>query len=630
MPSFPHSAPAPNPRPSNQPENGANETFSTPGWRFFSLVGLFLLTLCAGYAAAILHSVTWAEARQLDAICPFFPWNTRLFSAQDLRQAWQLLAALAGAGGIGTGALAFGAPGRREVFSLGKSLHAAWQALVDAAVSLTTRERYTALGLLAALTLLRAYLSQASVTPERDDAGSYALFVSQGLFATATYYPVPNNHVLSNILDWLFYRVNPDFWWTMRLPVLLTTTATTVLLFLGLRHWRLAFRPAVVAVLLFSLSKLIVHHSAVGRGYWLLTAFAAVVFFATLALTHGTRQPRAAWVLLVVSGVLGAYTVPTFALVIASAFSWLGYQFGRQRAAANILRLGVAGLLVVAATLLLYAPMLFVSGPTLFFSNGYVTAHPFGEFLAGLPTYLWQSEGFLTGQMQVGAVLTVLVGVGSAVLMRRASNGQLPAEHAVFWRQLAPAAWWFYALPYAIIVAKRVFAPDRTLLYKAFFLFVLLAMVVEWLLRHPRLGQWRGLRPWLGTLAIVWTSYQLVNLWRDNRGPHQQNVEYHAAFTWLARQPRGPVLVPEPRHSIFLRLYFKSELPAQTWQLDGRPHPGRAYQYVVAFPNKRGYFQPKFTYEPAFRNAEVEIFRVPTVGPAPAGLPPYWYLHENP
>jgi hypothetical protein len=627
---MPNSVLPPNaPRRPTSPEPRPQEEPFSPGWTFFALVGLALLALCAGYAGAVLHSATWAQARSLDPIFPFYAWRTRPFPPSELARAWHLLAALAAASGQGALVLALSTRGRRELRCLWASLPSATQAVWHATLALPARERRLALGALAALTLLRAYLTLPSVTPEYDDAASYTLFVSQGFFITASYYPLPNNHVLSNLLSWFFYQANPGFWWTMRLPVLLTTTATTVLLFMGLVHRRLAFRPAMAAVLLFSLSKLSIYHSSVGRGYWLLTACAGVMFFATLALAGHTRRPRAAWFLLLLSGVLGAYTVPTFALVIASAGSWLAYQFMRRKAWADCLRLLAVGVPMVGATLLLYSPLMFVSGPSIFFGNGFVAPRALPEFVAGLPRYVWETEGFLAGQLKAGAVLTVLVLAGGALLLHRAFRGLLPAAQAAPWLALAPAAFWFYLLPWAMIIAQRVFAPGRTLLYKAIFFYVLLAMAVEWLLLHPRLRQWRGLPPALGLLAVLWTGYQFNCLWRDNRVPMQHNADYHAAYAWLARQPHGPVLVPEPTHSIFLRLYFRSELPARPWQLDGRPKPGVAYPYVVAFPDKRGYFQPKFNYAPAYRNREVEIYRVPTSQPVPPGLPAYWYLNED-
>lgn len=42
-----------------------------------------LLTACAGWAALVLASTTWPEARQLDTIFPFYRWRTRFYSASD-------------------------------------------------------------------------------------------------------------------------------------------------------------------------------------------------------------------------------------------------------------------------------------------------------------------------------------------------------------------------------------------------------------------------------------------------------------------------------------------------------------------------------------------------------------------
>ncbi|SFP88663.1 hypothetical protein [Hymenobacter arizonensis] len=596
-------------------------------YRFLALLSTGLLALCAGYAAIVLHSAPWAEASQLDAIFPFYKWRTRLFSPAEYATAKQLMLAGAALMAALFGALALGQSGRAELTAWGRELRAAPRFWAPWA-SLTQSQRRWAGGALAALTLLRLMLSSPAVNAEYDDAASYTLFVSKGLIAVSSYYPIPNNHVFSNTLSWLFYQLHSDFWWTMRLPVVLAATATTALMFVGLLRHQVRFWPAIMAVGLFSLAQLSVYHAAVGRGYWLLTGLAMVVFFCTLALQAGNAVPRLAWTGLVVAGVLGTYTVPTFAMVLGSAFTWLGLHwwqhFGRLG------RLAAAGAAVVAGTLLLYTPLLFISGPAMLFSNGFVASHPIAEFLKGLPLYLWQTEGFLAGQMKVGGLLTLATLAAVAYLWRRGRAGQLPPALATPWQRLVPVTLWFMLFPYAMVVSQRVFPPGRTLLYKAFFLFVLVALVVEWLLQTRAMHGKRWLRPALGLAFLLWCTYQFTSLWRDNRRPSQNNAQFHAAFAWLATQPIGPVLVPEPTHYIFLGMYFLSERAGQPWKLDGRPLPGKAYSYVVAFPNLRGYFQPVFTQLPAYRNPEVDIYRVPT--PAPLadanGLPPYYHLAD--
>ena len=577
------------------------------------------MALSAGFSAAVLHQSTLEEVRQLDRILPYYHWHVRETGHQLLATArgLTLLSAGAGAGflllspGPGTKRKKYAPRAKQPIFITG------WAAL-------TRSQRQLAAGTLLALTALRLVQSLPAITPAYDDAASYALFVSRGLLAVTSYYPLPNNHVLSNLLDWLFFQVNPGFWWCMRLPVVLAATLATGLLFGGLLGARVPFRPALLAVVLFSLSQLSLYHATVGRGYWLLVLGAALVFFATLDLSRAApARPRRAWLGLVVGGITGAYAVPTFALVLVSAFSWLGLRAVRRRHWQLLLQTAGAGGIVGAGTLLVYAPLLLISGPDKLFGNGFIAPKPWQEFLTGLPRYLWETEGALAGQVRLGAAITLAVLLGAVWCLRRARQAPPPDPLTRSWQHLGLVSLWFIGVPYLALLAQHVFAPTRTLFYKSFFLYLLLALLVEEVLRTP--GLRRAKQVGLAVLAVGWAAYQLRSLSRDNQAPLQHNAAYHAAYAWLARQPPGPTLVPEPTHGIFFALYFRSESPGQPWQPDFEPQPGRAYTYVVAFPNRRGYFQPRFPYAPGFKNADVEIYRVRGTRAGP-GLPAYWHL----
>lgn len=595
-----------------------------PAYRFILLTACLLLGACAGYSAGVLSSATWAEARALDFIFPFYNWHIRPFTAADLGSARHGLGLTALGLATAGAALLLPARGRYECALLCQETRWAWAGLREGLTTLTARRRRWAWGLLVALTVLRLYFSLHN--PAYDDVASYEVFVSKGWLATSAYYPIPNNHVFSNTISLLFYQLSPNFWWTMRLPVLLICTVATVLLFASLLR-RASFGVAAGAVTLFSCLQLSLYHAGVGRGYWLVVLLAGIVFFCTLTLAGTPRQPRAAWLGLVVAGMLGAYTIPTFGLVLASAFSWLGLDLLRQRATGALALLGITGTVIVAGALLLYAPLLFVSGPTIFFGNGFVAPHPWAEFWAGLPTYLWQTEGFLAGQMKVGTLVTLGGLAASITLLKQAHR--LPETLRKPWTKLAPAALWFMLFPYTVLIARRVFAPERALFYKAFFFFVLLALVLEWLVRARRQ---RGLRPALGIVALLWLSYQVNGLRRDNQLPQRRNDALHAAFLWLDQQPRGAMLIPEPTQSLFVRMYLHSERPGQAWHIDAYPRPNIRYAYVLAFPNHRGLFQPRFSYPPAFHNEQADIYQVITTAEQNVGIqvspPPYWHLAQ--
>ncbi|MDQ2794718.1 MAG: hypothetical protein M3Y12_12035, partial [Bacteroidota bacterium] len=200
---------------------------------------------------------------------------------------------------------------------------------------------------------------------------------------------------------------------------------------------------------------------------------------------------------------------------------------------------------------------------------------------------------------------------------------QTTRQPAIGWARLGYFSLWFIGIPYLMLVVQRVFAPSRTLFYKSFFVYLLLALVVEEILRTTTLRRTKQLM--LLAVGLGWAAYQLRSLNRENQPTLQHNAAYHEAYRWLATHEPGPTLVPEPTHGIFFNLYFHSESPGQFWEPDFEPQPNRAYKYVVAFPNKRGYFQPAFAYAPVFRNADVEIYRVREAPPR-AGQPPYWHL----
>ena len=588
-------------------------------WRFFGLLACAVVALSAGFAAAVLHQNTLEKVRQLDRIFPYYHWHIHEISKQLLPTTRNLEI-------LSAGALLFllllllGPEARRET----RAWRANRLATISSWASLTAPQRRLALGTILVLTVVRLVESIPAITPAYDDAASYALFVSRGVLAITSYYPLPNNHVLSNLIDWLFFQVNPGFWWSMRLPVVLTATLAIVLLLGGLLRARVPFRPALLTVVLFSLSQLSLYHAAVGRGYWLLMTGAALVFFATLELSDSSpTRSRRAWLGLVMGGIMGAYAVPTFAMMLVSAFSWLGVQAVRRQNWRLLLQTAIVGCIIAAGILLAYAPLILISGAEKLFGNGFVAPRPWPIFLAGLLRYLWETEGFLAGQVRLGALITFVVLLGTLWYLRRARQTATSDKPASVWLHLGVISLWFIEIPYLMLITQRVFAPGRTLFYKSFFLYLLLALLIDEIWRANGMRRFKKLG--LILMAIGWTAYQFRSLSRDNQTPQQHNAAYHEAYAWLARHEPGPTLVPEPTHGIFLAMYFYSESPGQPWQPDFEPRPGRSYKYVVAFPNKRGYFQPLFSYPPAFQNSEVTIY---CVREAQSGLgpPAYWHL----
>lgn len=348
-----------------------------------------------------------------------------------------------------------------------------------------------------------------------DDAYSYRMFVRQPLLLISSCYPIPNNHVLTNSISRLFYLVQPSFWWSMRLPVLLLGAVGT-LGWYGLLLLRTNFRVASLAVGVFNCLQLSLFNSAQGRGYWLLLALSGLGFDSVLTLSAPLgRSRQLPWVALALLGPLGLYTVPTFAYFLFSAYGWLAGWWLVHRAWRPLAQGGLlVGGTLLAATLL-YAPLVLVSGFDALAHNPYVRpASKVAAYWRSLPAELWVMEGRLTAEKHVGGVLVLAVLLGGAYLARQQwrEAGQRVTEAVV----LPLLALWCILSPYLLMMAQRVRAPERTLLYKSQFFFLLAALVVERLLasRSSRGPRWQ--KYLLSLLLLGWLLLQLVLLYRLN------------------------------------------------------------------------------------------------------------------
>ena len=235
-----------------------------------------------------------------------------------------------------------------------------------------------------------------------------------------------------------------------------------------------------------------------------------------------------------------------------------------------------------------------MSGGAALVGNGYVTSRAAHVFWPALPAYLHLTEGMAAGQGTVGGLLTLAV-AGAALYALR---GPLP--RLLLWWLLAPYLW---------LTLQRVLPPERVLLYKSEALFLLLGLLAGAAARRVPAARRRtaAAAAWLAATAFV--GYQLYQVERLNRANRRTVAAYHAAWQWLARQPAGAALVPEPRHRLYFQFYTATE-GGPPRILDAAARPGRHYRYQTLWPPQPG-TRPVFSGVPAFRNPQAEIWVLP-------------------
>jgi Dolichyl-phosphate-mannose-protein mannosyltransferase len=225
-----------------------------------------------------------------------------------------------------------------------------------------------------------------------DEALTFNEFASRPLYYGLSFYPDPNNHLLNTLLVHFAYLGLGNQPWVLRLPALiggvLLAPATFVLARLLYGTW-----AALLGATLVAASSYLLEYSTNSRGYTL----QALCFIVLLALMADALQRDSLRALLLAALVaaVGAYALPTMLYGVAVAAVWFTLELRRLRPKRVAVRhLAVSGLLLGLFVLLLYLPVVLVSGPERLLLNRFVTPLDAGELMSELPRSLARTWAF--------------------------------------------------------------------------------------------------------------------------------------------------------------------------------------------------------------------------------------------
>lgn len=237
-----------------------------------------------------------------------------------------------------------------------------------------------------------------------DESATFLYYASHPLPIALTIYGSPNNHILHSALMHLSFRTFGGAEWALRLPAFLAGVAVVPLTYIASRA--LTRNGALIAAALSATAPVLIDYSTDARGY---TMLCCCVLICTAAMAEITRSgKRSAIVLFSISAALGFYTVPVMLYPFAMLVVW-GLITPRRREAA------IASVAAVALTIILYVPVIFVSGVSMLTSNPYVRAVP--RFLQNVLPYLATVRLHLF--VGIPLVVQILIGVGVVIALAR-------------------------------------------------------------------------------------------------------------------------------------------------------------------------------------------------------------------
>lgn len=283
--------------------------------------------------------------------------------------------------------------------------------------------------------------------PYIDEVFSFVGFVNEGPLVTATFYPVPNNHVFNNLICIFFKNLGLSPYWTMRLPTLLCWLSTLVLLFVYLKP-KLGFSVSYVSIVLFALLPNLAFFSFFGRGYQL----QVLLFLLSIIFSHKIwiyKQKRAL-IYYLICAVSACYTAPSYAycIILLSVYHFIlaahykcfwSYVF-------------LAPCLVGLGCIYVYFPIFGISGLESFFQNEYVSGSDGGLLIL--------QNVYLLKEVFVAIGLFPIVYVLRKKLPPLQSSTYITLLIHTFYISLACVATFLVIQ----IVSGRI-APERTLLW---------------------------------------------------------------------------------------------------------------------------------------------------------------------
>jgi hypothetical protein len=313
-----------------------------------------------------------------------------------------------------------------------------------------------------------------------DEALSYFTFVNNGFLMTLTFYPEPNNHILYNLITIVFDQFMKDPVYIMRVPNIilniLLLTITFVYL-LGKRNFTTAILFLIIAGFSFSTSI----YAIQGRGYMLLSLFTMIAVISTVKLTE-TPGSILAFFSLVVSSILGIYTIPLFFFLFAGLATYLGYFFFQRKQYQNFKFVLKYFLFVNIGWVLLYLPIFLVSGIETVFNNEIIIRHHDLRyyFFFVVPVSLIEAINFILGTYSDGYYLMFFLGLFILVTYKVSKDD--------FFRNFIKLTSINIFLFILFMLVRKVFGEFRIFtMYGFFFAFILSLSLSYWInkIRKP-------------------------------------------------------------------------------------------------------------------------------------------------
>ena len=241
-----------------------------------------------------------------------------------------------------------------------------------------------------------------------DEAWTYFVFSSKGFLTAISYYPAPNNHILHSILTVFSVQLPVDILTALRLPNFLANIIAVLLFFIVISKL-FSNKTALFFSLVFSTMFPMMYYGYIARGYIFYLIGFIVLFYIAVNSLRNQRLIKAYFPLWLLATITGFYSIPTFLYPYMSIYLYLSIYFYKNKDWKSFKNIQIINLISAISVLLIYFPVLLISGIKSLIDNPYVKPHNRISVLRNFDEHFDDTSWFLFNLPLIASLFIALI-----------------------------------------------------------------------------------------------------------------------------------------------------------------------------------------------------------------------------
>lgn len=232
-------------------------------------------------------------------------------------------------------------------------------------------EKRIFLATVAAILIFRFYW-MLTLPITHDEASTYVNFSGRGLLYATGYYTAPNNHILNSVFAFFTCKIPVKDTLALRIPSFFAGMSAVAVLWFLLRRYSASPLLALGIWGIYSSMYFLTDYGVMARGYSFVLLFFILAYYAVLSLCEKEKNEfQFQWLLVfAIASTLGFYAIPTY--LYAHVSLCLIYGVYNYKNIKSLLIFARVNLLIIVAVMLLYLPVVMISGLDSLIHNRYV------------------------------------------------------------------------------------------------------------------------------------------------------------------------------------------------------------------------------------------------------------------